>query len=65
MPYSQPVETVATTPVEVQPTITEPQISAAQNIAASEASNELLGNDSTQPPHNANEISGVLEDLFD
>ncbi|HIF91096.1 MAG TPA: hypothetical protein EYQ58_06145, partial [Candidatus Poseidoniales archaeon] len=65
MPYSQPEETVATTPVEVQPTSTESQISAAQNIAASEASSELLGNDSTQSPHNTNEISGVLEDLFD
>jgi hypothetical protein len=65
MPYSQPAETVATTPVEVQPTITEPQISAAQNIAASEASSELFENDSTQSPQNMNEISGVLEDLFD
>ena len=65
MPYSQPEETVATTLVEVQPTITEPQISAAQNIAASEASNELLGNDSTQPPQKTSDISEVLEDLFD
>jgi hypothetical protein len=49
-------------PNESQPAIEEPQSSVAQNIAASEASNELLGN---QPPHKSNEMSDVLDNLFD
>ncbi len=64
-PFGEPIETVVSTPVEEQLASIEPQTSAAQNIAASEASNELLGIDSTQPPQKLNEISGVLEDLFD
>jgi hypothetical protein len=54
MSYNQPMET-AETSVETQPSV-------AQNIAATEASNELLGN---QPPQNTNGMSDVLDDLFD
>jgi len=64
-PFGDPMDSVNSTPVEVQTASTESQTSAAQNIAASEASNELLGNDSTQPPLKTSDISEVLEDLFD
>ena len=61
MSYTQTMGTVEA-PNESQPAIEEPQSSVAQNIAASEASNELLGN---QPPHKSNEMSDVLDNLFD
>jgi hypothetical protein len=64
-PFSQPIDQVVTTPFGEQPTSFEPQTSAAQNTAASEASSELLGTDSQQAPQNMNEISEVLDDLFD
>ncbi|MDG1545867.1 MAG: hypothetical protein P8Q55_00585, partial [Candidatus Poseidoniaceae archaeon] len=61
MSYTQTMETVEA-PNESQPAIEEPQSTVAQNIAASEASNELLEN---QPPHTLNEMSDVLDNLFD
>ncbi|MDC0341432.1 hypothetical protein OAM96_05715, partial [Candidatus Poseidoniaceae archaeon] len=64
-PFSQPIDPVVITPFGEQPTSFEPQTSAAQNNAASEASSELLGTDSQQVPQNMNEISEVLDDLFD
>ena len=64
-PFSQPIDPVVITPFGEQHTSFEPQTSVAQNNAASEASSELLGNDSQQAPQNMNEISEVLDDLFD
>ena len=63
--FTEPMEPIVTAPFGEQPTIFEPQTSVAQNIAASEASSELLGTGSQQAPQNINEISEVLDDLFD
>ncbi|MDA0648286.1 MAG: lectin-like protein [archaeon] len=63
-PFTQPIDQVVSTPFGEQPTSFEPLTSAAQNTAASEASSELLGTDSQQAPQNINEISEVLDDLF-
>jgi hypothetical protein len=63
-PFTQPIDRVVSTPFGEQPTSFEPLTSAAQNTAASEASSELLGTDSQQAPQNINEISEVLDDLF-
>jgi hypothetical protein len=59
------IDPVVLTPFGEQITSFEPQKSAAQNTAASEASSELLGTDSQQAPQNINKISEVLDDLFD
>jgi Ca2+-binding EF-hand superfamily protein len=63
--FAEPMEPVVSTPFGEQPTSFEPRTSAAQNTAASEASSELLGNNSQQAPRNMNNISEVLDDLFD
>lgn len=76
-PFGQAQQSVAIAPVqsqstgfEAQPSSFEPQSSTGQNNAASEASNELLGEtppqtqQSQQPPQNVGEISDVLDDLF-
>ena len=62
-PFSNSIETTST--FESQSTITEAQSSLAQNIAASEASDELLSSQSDKQPQKSNEISDVLENLFD
>ena len=62
-PFSNSMET--TSSFESQSTITEAQSSLAQNIAASEASDELLSSQSDKQPQKSNEISDVLENLFD
>ncbi len=59
------IDPVVLTPFGEQPTNFEPRTSAAQNTAASEASNELLGVNSQQPAQDMNDISGVLDDLLD
>ena len=64
-PFTEPIDPVVSTPFGEQATSFEPRTSAAQNTAASEASSELLGTDSQQAPQNMNEISEVLDDLFD